>query len=70
MKSRKLLDEVRAVLRIKNYSYRTEKSNIYWIRKFILYHNKRHPRGGEKLHPFMQPAFHSDSISRQVWAFC
>ena len=26
-------------------------------------------RGGEKLHPFMLPAFHSDSISRQEWAF-
>ncbi len=44
MEKRKLLDEVRAVLRIKNYSYRTEKSYIRWIRKFILFHNKRHPQ--------------------------
>ena len=27
------------------------------------------PRGGEKLHPFMLPAFHSDNIGRQEWAF-
>ncbi len=44
MEKRKLLDEVRAVLRIKNYSYRTEKPYIRWIRKFILFHNKRHPQ--------------------------
>ena len=44
MPKRKLLDEVRGVLRIKNYSYRTEKSYIRWIRKFVLFHNIRHPR--------------------------
>ena len=44
MAKRKLLDEVRGVLRIKNYSYRTEKSYLRWIRKFVLFHNKRHPR--------------------------
>lgn len=40
----KLLDQVRAALKIRNYSYRTEKSYIRWIRKFILFHGKRHPR--------------------------
>jgi integron integrase len=43
MASSKLLDEIRRVLRVKNYSYRTEQSYIYWIRKFILFHNKKHP---------------------------
>lgn len=45
----KLLDEVRNSLRTQNYSYRTEKTYVNWIRKFILFHNKRHPREmGEK----------------------
>ncbi len=44
MQKRKLLDDVREILRIKNYSYRTEKSYIRWIRKFILFHQKRHPQ--------------------------
>jgi integron integrase len=40
---RKLLDQVRDVLRIKHYSYRTEETYVQWIRRFILFHNKRHP---------------------------
>lgn len=41
---RKLLDQVRDAIRVKHYSYRTEESYIYWIRRFILFHNKRHPQ--------------------------
>jgi site-specific recombinase XerD len=40
---RKLLDQVREVIRLKHYSYRTEKTYVQWIRRFILFHNKRHP---------------------------
>ena len=40
---KKLLDQVREVLRTKHYSYRTEKSYLDWIRRFILFHQKRHP---------------------------
>ena len=40
---RKLLDQVRDVLRVKHYSYSTEKTYVQWIRRFILFHNKRHP---------------------------
>ncbi len=39
----KLLDRVRAALRSRHYSYRTEQAYIQWIRRFILFHNKRHP---------------------------
>jgi integron integrase len=42
-KPRKLLDIVRDVLRTKHYSRRTEQSYIAWIKRFILFHNKRHP---------------------------
>ena len=45
----KLLDQVRQVIRIKHYSLRTEESYINWIKRFIFFHNKRHPiEMGEK----------------------
>ncbi len=37
------LEQVRHVLRVQHYAYRTEQSYIDWIRRFILYHQKRHP---------------------------
>jgi integrase len=42
---RKLLDHVRDVLRVNHYSVRTEEAYVGWIRRFILYHNKKHPLG-------------------------
>lgn len=40
----KLLDQVRDRLRVKHYSIRTETQYVLWIRRFILFHDKRHPR--------------------------
>ena len=40
----KLLDQVRDVIRHKHYSIRTEEAYVDWIKRFILYHHKRHPR--------------------------
>jgi site-specific recombinase XerD len=42
--SPKLLDRVRWHLRVKHYSIRTEQAYVDWIRRFILFHRKRHPR--------------------------
>lgn len=42
--SPRLLDAVRARLRFKHYSLRTERAYIGWIRRFILANGKRHPR--------------------------
>lgn len=39
----KLLDQVREQLRLKHYSYRTEETYIHWMKRYILFHNKRHP---------------------------
>jgi integron integrase len=39
----RLLDQVRESLRARHYSGRTEKAYIGWIRRFILFHGKRHP---------------------------
>jgi len=43
MVKEKLLDQVRYVIRVKHFSIRTEEAYVNWIRKFILFHNKRHP---------------------------
>ncbi|HQU34905.1 MAG TPA: phage integrase N-terminal SAM-like domain-containing protein, partial [Thermoanaerobaculaceae bacterium] len=39
----RLLDRVRAALRARHYSPRTEDAYIGWIRRFILFNGKRHP---------------------------
>ena len=39
----KLLDQLRAIIPTKHYSLRTEESYIQWIKRFIIFHNKRHP---------------------------
>jgi integron integrase len=40
---KKLLDQVRDAIRLKHYSIRTEESYVTWIKRYILFHNKRHP---------------------------
>ena len=39
----RLLDQVRRAMRVAHYAIRTEEAYVDWIRRFILYHNKRHP---------------------------
>lgn len=39
----KLLDEVRAAIRVRHYSIRTEQAYVGWIKRYILFHDKRHP---------------------------
>ena len=41
----KLLDQVRDLIRLKHYSILTEQTYLGWIRRFILFHHKRHPKG-------------------------
>jgi integron integrase len=43
-KPQKLLDQVRETIRTKHYSYRTEQTYVEWIKRFILFHKKRHPK--------------------------
>jgi integron integrase len=40
----KLLDQVRSMVRSKHYSRRTEESYVHWIKRYIFFHDKRHPR--------------------------
>jgi integron integrase len=41
---KKLLDQVRDAIQLKHYSSRTSESYVHWIRRYILFHNKRHPK--------------------------
>lgn len=51
----KLLDQMRAVIRTLHYSIRTEQAYVDWVRRFILFHNKRHPNemGKEEIEAFL-----------------
>ena len=51
----KLLDQVRDRIRVKHYSLRTEDAYLGWIKRFILFHNKRHPRemGAREIEAFL-----------------
>ena len=40
----RLQDQCREVMRFKHYSFRTEQTYWEWIKRFILFHGKRHPR--------------------------
>jgi integron integrase len=40
----KLLDQVRQAIRTRHYSDKTEKAYIHWIKRFIFFHDKRHPQ--------------------------
>jgi integrase len=40
----RLLDQVRAAIRRLNYSRRTEEAYVHWIKRYIYFHGKRHPR--------------------------
>ena len=41
--SKRLLDRVRDAIRLKGYSVRTEEAYADWIKRFILFHDKRRP---------------------------
>jgi integron integrase len=54
-KQPRLLDRVREAIRVRHYSYRTEQQYVAWIRRYILFHGRRHPRelGGAEVESFL-----------------
>jgi site-specific recombinase XerD len=52
---KRLLDQVREKIRIKHYSIRTEQAYVSWIKRFILFHDKRHPNemGKQEIEAFL-----------------
>jgi integron integrase len=59
--SPKLLDRVRDAIRTRHYSRRTEEAYVGWIRRFIRFHNCRHPRemGEAEVSAFLSSLAHS-----------
>jgi integron integrase len=62
----KLLVVVREKMRARHYSYRTEQTYVAWIRRFVLFHGKRHPRdlGAPEVERFLTDL----AVERQVSA--
>jgi integron integrase len=62
----KLLDRVRISLRSRHYSVRTEEAYLGWIKRFILFHHKKHPAlmGGDEVNAFLS----SLAVERHVTA--
>ena len=58
-KKPKLLDQVRNSIRTRHYSIGTEESYINWIKRFIIFHNKRHPKEMGKSDIVKQATCHS-----------
>jgi hypothetical protein len=61
----RLLDQVRDCLRRRHYSLRTEKAYLGWIRRFILFHNKRHPveMGAQEVNAFLSHLARHDRVA-------
>jgi integron integrase len=58
----RLLDVVRDAIRRRHYSYRTEETYVHWIKRFILFSGKRHPR---ELQAPEVTAFLNDLVARR-----
>lgn len=55
MSPRKLLDQVRDACRLRHLSLRTEQAYVYWIRRYVRFHDTRHPAemGAEEIRTFL-----------------
>ena len=51
----RLLDQMREAIRLRHYSYRTEQQYISWVKRFIYFHERRHPAemGGPEVEAFL-----------------
>ena len=48
--SPRLLDQLAAAIRVRNYSYRTEQAYRMWAKQYIRFHNLQHPRDMRSIH--------------------
>jgi hypothetical protein len=62
----KPLDQVRHAIHLRHYSYKTEKAYVGWIKRFIFFHNKRHPAemGEKEIAAFLRIVFNKAGGSR------
>jgi len=61
----KLLDRVRNEIKVRHYSLRTEKSYTNWIKRFIIFNNKKHPldMGANEVRTFVNHLAISEKVS-------
>ena len=50
-----LLEQIKGVMRVKHYSIRTEEAYVGWVKKFVLFYNKKHPKymGAKEIENFL-----------------
>ena len=63
---KKLLDQVRETMRLKHYAYRAEETYVQWSRRYILFHDKRHPT--EMGRPEIEAFLTDLAVNQQVTA--
>ena len=61
----KLLEQLRAAIRVRHFSPRTEDAYVMWAKRFILFHNKRHPStmGADEVNAFLSSLATRDHVS-------
>lgn len=61
----RLLEKVRDRIRMRHLSYRTEKTYLYWIRRFLWFHELKHPRelGGPEVEAFLTSLAVNNKVS-------
>lgn len=61
----KLLDQARSILRVRHYSYQTEQTYLKWIRRYIFFHNIKHPAemGKAEVETFLSHLAVEDNVS-------
>ena len=65
MQKKKLLDIVREKIRLKHYSYSTERTYVHWIKHYILFHHKKYPveMGKDEIENYLTKLAVKDKVS-------
>jgi len=61
----RLIEQLKSVLRTKHYSRKTEQAYVFWVRRFVLFHNKRHPKemGEQEINQFLSHLAVKENVS-------
>ena len=64
----RLLDRVRAAIRARHYSLRTEKAYVHWVKRYIFFHGKRHPAemGAPEVTQFLTSLAVQDKVAASI----
>src|SRR5690625_5989149 len=65
MSNSPFLNSIRTDMRQKGYALKTEKTYLHWIKRFILFHKKRHPQtmGSEEVRLFLSSLANSRHVA-------